>query len=73
MVNIKVTASGFFADKPIIKEHTFSDETKTVDKTNKTMYLREMHPEEIENWFVENYILGTALQDRLISIHVKKT
>ena len=72
MIKITVTSTGFFADKPRVQEFSFSEATKVVEKKNNTVYLGDLDPEGIEKWYVENYLLGTVIQDRLISIHVKK-
>lgn len=72
MIKITIEVTGFYVDKPVIREYTFDEKEKIVDTRNKTEYLGDLDPEGIEKWFVENHLLGTTLQDRLISIHVKK-
>ena len=73
MVKITVQYTGFFIDRPKEKVYTFKDDQLVVDKIKDKKYIRDMDVEETQLWFEENYLSGTSMGDRIISLHVKKT
>lgn len=73
MVKITVTFTGFFINKPEEKVFTFKDDFLVVDKIKDKRYIRDMDVEAIQLWFEENYLSGTTMGDRILSLHVKKS
>lgn len=69
MISVKVTLSGFYVDKPVIKMMELDPEQNAVQlPTGEILKVKNLKKEALDQYFYEKYIKNTGMDGRIIKI-----
>lgn len=70
---VRLTLSGFYVDKPIIKEITMNPEDNAIQlPTGEILKIKQLKDDALEQYFYEKYIKNTGFEGRVLKLEFIK-
>lgn len=66
---VRITISGFYVNKPIVKEVFLNPEDSAVQLPNgEILKVKQLKKEALDQYFYEKYIKDTGIEGRIIKV-----